>query len=397
MNAVYSHPLRARTPLRAPLALALATALGVAALPGLALAATYTVTSGGDSGDGTCDATCTLRDAIAAANANTGADTITFASNLSGDMILLDIAGKGNIAITDDLIIQGPGANRLAVSGGDVASSTDGGILNFSAYSTLTLAGITLTDGNTNGKGGALRTNAHNLTLSDVAIQNSHAQTFGGGVYMGSYGSATFTHSTLSGNSAISGGGFSSNYVTVALVDSTVSGNSAHAGGGFYARAGLTVSNSTISGNVANYLGGGFELNKFDATLTNSIVANNSANSGAEFFGTTQYGTNNVTANNTLIEGNYSIGGTFSGANNIFGQDPKLGPLTNNGGSTQTLALLPGSPAIDVGNNSTCETTDQRGVTRPYDGSNKGTAICDMGAFEVGFDDLDTIFANGFD
>ncbi|HSN00116.1 MAG TPA: hypothetical protein VLS52_03790, partial [Rudaea sp.] len=88
MNTMYSHPLRARTPLRAPLALALTAALGVAALPGLALANTYTVTSTGDAGSGTCAATCTLRDAVAAATS--GSDTVTFDSSLSGDTITLD-------------------------------------------------------------------------------------------------------------------------------------------------------------------------------------------------------------------------------------------------------------------------------------------------------------------
>jgi hypothetical protein len=53
--------------------------------------------------------------------------------------------------------------------------------------------------------------------------------------------------------------------------------------------------------------------------------------------------------------------------------------------------LLPGSPAIDTGDNSTCEIADQRGVTRP-DGKPGSGGICDMGAFEV-----DTIFANGFE
>lgn len=404
MNAVYSHPLHARAPMRSPLALALAAALGVAVMPGVAAATTYTVTSTGDAGNGTCSATCTLRDAVIAANLNPGADTITFASTLSGDTILLDIAGKGHIAITDSLTIQGPGANRLAVSGGDVASSQNGGILHFTASSsTLTVSGITLTNGNTSGNGGALNFAYFGiLNLTDVAIQNSHAQSFGGGIYKNS-GSLNIDHSTISGNSAGGfGGGFSINYPSVSLVDCTISGNSANGfGGGFYGRTGsnsLTIRNSTISGNSAGSTGGGFLLNKSNVVLTNSIVANNTAPTDAEFDGATQTATpTNVTANFSLIEGGYSVSGTFSGANNIFGQDPKLGPLTNNGGPTQTLALLPGSPAIDAGENSTCETTDQRGQSRPYDGDKNGSAICDMGAFEVNFIDLDTIFANGFD
>jgi CSLREA domain-containing protein len=401
VNKATLHLPGVRAPSRAPLALALTAALGVAVLPGLAQATTYLVATSGDAGDGSCDATCTLRDAVLAANANPGADTITFASTLSGDTILLDIAGKGNIKITDSLTIQGPGANLLTVSGGNATSSDSGGLVHVTTNSlTVSISGITLANGHTTGVGGALAAALGTVNLSGVAIQNSYAQMFGGGFDLPNGGAVNITHSTISGNSAgSSGGGFVTNYATVSLVDSTVTGNYAAAGGGgFYVRGALTVNNSTISGNSANGFGRGFWLAKFDGTLTNSIVANNANGGGDEFDATGQLGVpNNVTANNTLIEGSYSVSGTFSGANNILGQDPKLGPLTNNGGPTQTLALLPGSPAIDAGNNGTCETTDQRGVARPYDGDKNGSAICDMGAFEVGYDDLDTIFANGFD
>ncbi len=405
MNNATLHSPCARAPSRAPLALALAGTLGIAATPGLALANTYTVTSTGDAGTGTCTATCTLRDAVAAANANSGADTIAFASTLSGDTIVLDIAGKDHLAITDNLTIQGPGANLLTVSGGNVASSHKGGIFEFTGGS-LTVSGITLADGKSSDRGGALSFDYYGqLTLTRAAIQDCYAQSFGGGIYKNS-GTLSVAYSTISGNRAGNfGGGFSTNYAVTSLVDSTISGNSAGGfGGGIYGRmsgSGLTVINSTISGNSAGAEGGGFLLFRSNAALTNSIVANNTANYGAEFFaGTQSFVSSNVVANNTLIEGSYTFspsGGTFSGANNILGQDPKLGSLTNNGGPTQTLALLPGSPAIDAGNNGTCEANDQRGVARPYDGDQNGSAVCDMGAFEVGFDDLDTIFANGFD
>jgi CSLREA domain-containing protein len=395
MNAVHPQSLRTRAPSLAPLALALAAALGMTVLPGLAQATIYTVTSGGDSGDGTCAATCTLRDAVTAANANSGADTITFASTVSGDTVTLDIAGKDHIVITDNLTIQGPGANLLTVSGGNVASSHKGGILEFTAGS-LTVSGITLADGNTSDRGGALSFDYYGqLALSGVAIQDSHAQSFGGGVYKDS-GTLTVTRCTISGNSAGgSGGGFASNYATATIVDSTISGNSAGGfGGGFYVRAGLTINNSTINGNSASS-GGGFFITKFDGVLTNSIVANNTASGGAEFDGATQASvSSNITANYSLIKGSYTVSGTFSGSNNVLGQDPNLGPLADNGGPTQTLALLPGSPAIDAGSNGTCASNDQRGVTRPVDGNLNGTATCDMGAFEL---IADRIFYNGFD
>lgn len=403
MNTAGSKSIRARAPSRAPLAPALAAALGIVTLPGLAQATTYTVTAAGDAGNGTCAATCTLRDAVAAATS--GSDTVTFASTLSGDTITLDIAGKGHIAITHSLTIQGPGANLLTVSGGNVASSTDGGIFYDKVYvsgNSLTLSGITLASGNTVGKGGALSFAYGHLTLSRVAIRDNHAQVFGGGFYKGS-GTLNVNYSTISGNSADnSGGGFTANYPATSIINSTISGNSANgSGGGFYARANVTISNSTISGNTANSTGGGFWLSHVSATLTNSIVANNTAPSDAEFICTAQSnGASSVTATNTLIEGSYACtgGSTFTGSSsNILGQDPKLGTLAHYGGPTETLALLPGSPAIDKGNNGTCEATDQRGQSRPYDGDKNGSAICDMGAFEVNFIDLDRIFADGFD
>ena len=59
-----------------------------------------------------------------------------------------------------------------------------------------------------------------------------------------------------------------------------------------------------------------------------------------------------------------------------------LGGLADNGGNTLTHALLTGSPAIDAGNNATCEATDQRGFSRPIDGDGDTIAVCDMGAYE---------------
>jgi hypothetical protein len=383
---------------RAPLALALSVALGLTALPGLAGATTYTVTTANDSGSGSCapDNSCTtLRAAVVAATS--GSDTVTFASTLSGDTIVLS---NGHIVISHSLTIQGPGANLLTVSGG--AATSKGGIFYIGGGSySLTISGITLANGNAT-YGGALAVSGFqdNVTLDHVALMNNHANMGGGGFYTGR-NTVIVTHSTISGNSAGSfGGGFDSNYGTVSLIDSTVTGNSAGppnggSGGGIYSRGALTVNNSTISGNTS-IIGSGFELNAYSGTVTNSIV---SGNSNQQFQSTGQGRTPTLTISYSLINGSYFVGDgtTLSTSHLITGQDPKLGPLANNGGPTQTLALLPGSPAIDAGDNSTCETTDQRGVARPYDGDKNGSAICDMGAFEVGLDDLDTIFASGFD
>ena len=75
------------------------------------------------------------------------------------------------------------------------------------------------------------------------------------------------------------------------------------------------------------------------------------------------------------------ISGTTAG--NQLGTDPRLGPLADNGGPTLTHALLPGSPAIDAVTAGNCPAADQRGVSRPQDGTGDGVRACDIGAFEV--------------
>src|SRR5439155_22233245 len=73
----------------------------------------------------------------------------------------------------------------------------------------------------------------------------------------------------------------------------------------------------------------------------------------------------------------------LAGAGDLQKVDPKLGELADNGGPTQTHALLAGSPAIDAGDNASCPGTDQRGTARPVDGNSDGVAVCDIGAFEA--------------
>jgi hypothetical protein len=102
-------------------------------------------------------------------------------------------------------------------------------------------------------------------------------------------------------------------------------------------------------------------------SLKNTILAGNTSNN---CFGTI-----------TSLGHNLEDGATcaLSGQGDLSNTVPMLGPLANNGGPTQTLALLKGSPAINAGTNAGCPSSDQRGLPRPMLGT------CDIGAYEFGF------------
>jgi hypothetical protein len=135
------------------------------------------------------------------------------------------------------------------------------------------------------------------------------------------------------------------------VTNSTLTGNSAQYGGALYNKATLTVSSSTLSGNSAQYDGGGIYNTGDTLTVMSTIVAGNQDSNGQDIYGWTDPG----------------------GNHNLIGGNPLLAPLAWYGGPNQTMALLPGSPAIDSGAPNG-PVTDQRGVRRV------GTP--DIGAFE---------------
>ena len=182
----------------------------------------------------------------------------------------------------------------------------------------------------------------------------------GGGIYT-SFGSTTVSNSTLSGNTAqYQGGGIFHDSGPLTIVNSTLSGNTANnQGGGIYSRLGqLAVRHSTITGNQALGMnsdpvrpGGGVMrsgLAAYSTNLEHTIVAGNSG----QFSGDDLRGS--FTARYSLI--GIQTGETFivDNGGNLIGNpgspiNPLLGPLANNGGPTMTHALLAGSPAIDAG------------------------------------------------
>ena len=333
-------------------------------------AATFTVMNTNDSGSGS------LRQAILDANANPGADTIDFDTAgvfATPQTIMLT---SGQLEITDDLTISGTGAHRLTIAGSGAAFRI------FSVNSPAAIiSGLLITGGN-DPEGAGIR-NYGNLTLNNCTVDsNSGAQPLqpeGGGIY--NSGTLTINSSTISRNRAYAAAGVL-NHGTLTVTNSTFLENSAQFGGALYNDQTLTINNSTISDNRAG-TGGGIYTTGGTVTLLSTIVANNSAVSG--------HG-NDIQG--TVTSGHYCLvedpnGASISGANNITGVDPMLASPALNGGSTETIALLLGSPAIDNGKNPNGLADDQRGQPRTVNDLNVADAVdgdgTDIGAVESNF------------
>jgi len=281
----------------------------------------------------------------------------------------------------DATILEGPGRDR---------------VIAISANAVVNISGMTIARGvAADDYGGGIHNNG-SLNLSRAALIHNGR---GGG--LANFGGATLTDVTIDGNAAAGSGGGIYNAGTVMLERVTISGNSAgssgfQSGGGILSTGSLTLTNVTISGNSAMLYGGAIAQVGSFATLTNAtVVGNTSPSGGAIFNGGATMRLANVLMANAATIANCSGARIASFGHNMaddrscgFGSsgneaDLRLGPLQNNGGATQTHALLPLSPAIDAGDDSQCPDTDQRGAPRPADGNADGTRACDIGAYEA--------------
>ncbi len=343
------------------------------------------------------DGLTSLREAIAYANTFTSSSpTITFDPTVFATLKTITLSGA-QLGLTDTVepitinapaaglmisgnhasrvfeIYQGASANLngLTITGGNAGNYYGGGVY---AGGTVTLANCVVTGNSAGpGGGGVDSYTGGSVTLTNTTVSNNSSYN-GGGLFVGSGSSLTMMDCTVSGNTAASNGGGVDGFGTINLVNSTFSGNSASFTGGAIAigYSNATLTNLTISGNYAQSAGGGLYDYRATITLNNTIVAGNTKSGGVSDIA----GNSAVTGSNNLI-GTGGSDGLVNGSNgNQVGvAKPLLAPLGNYGGSTWTMALLPGSPAIDAGNNSQALTTaDQRGET--YVGN------VDIGAFE---------------
>ncbi|GIW42068.1 MAG: hypothetical protein KatS3mg076_2645 [Candidatus Binatia bacterium] len=310
-----------------------------------AFGADYVVTTTADFLDNT-DNQCSLREAIQ--EANDGPDTDCAGSPSNGDdTITFSVSGTIVLGSTLPDIADAGTAGKLTIDG---------------SGQTITISG--------NNSVLVMRVNSGaDLTLRNLSIAEGSAD-FGGGIR--NDGTLTIMSATLSGNVAgdfialVGGGGGIFNAGWASVINSTFSDNKGVRGAGILNVGTLTIINSTFSGNNAPTTGGGIR-NEGTLTLKNTIVANSP--SGGNCSGTITDGGGNLSWPDATCPG--------------INQDPTLGPLENNGGPTQTHALLAGSAAIDAVTDCTDTSgntisTDQRGISRPQPAGGQ----CDAGAYE---------------
>ena len=328
--------------------------------------------------------------------------------------VLDGIHTEAGILVSKNVIIQGKGPAETIVQANPNPDEALDRVFTIMSGVTATIRGMTIRYGNPKTEpesGGGVR-NEGTLTLENAVISENSGGA-GGGILTD--GTLTLVNSTVRNNEARgggdallecdTGGGIKIMAGDVTIINSTISENRARGkGGGIHVACNgvLQLVNSTISGNFTNNTGGGIYLNGV-GNLIQSTISSNNANSGGgiSFSGSGEKDlirgqlnfTNTIIASNTARLEKYGVPDCLMGdlgtiATNsgnwvgdgscspAFSGDPMLEPLADNGGDTQTHALLPGSPAVDALKLEDCiQKTDQRGEPR--------IGSCDIGAYEL--------------
>jgi hypothetical protein len=262
--------------------------------------------------------------------------------------------------------ITGGSKSNVLLSGCDVSgnfatSPTSGGGIRVTGIGNLSASDSKISDNS----GFGIETYALVLERSTVSGNG------GGGI---SLWKGKIDGSTISGNTGE--GGISSAVarpLLIKITNSTISGNSAGTGGGINGTHPLLLEHVTITANSASIAGGGLHFVD-KVTLKGTIIAGNTAPTGPDCFGAD--GAAARSSGTNLVEDTTSCTITPLGKSTLISADPLLGPLQNNGGTTDTHALLAGSPAIGVVTApALCRKPDQRGVAR--------SVPCDVGAYEA--------------
>lgn len=374
-------------------------------------AATFTVTTVLDEFDFPSGVNLSLREALRDASAAAGDDTVVFADALSGQTLLLNGQIALNLNSVDRVTVDASSLpSALTVSGGGTCRlfSVTG------SNGALSLVKLILTSGNgagggVNGTGGAILLNVVTLSLDRCTLINNATNvggavmnnggrviaddcTFaanrsetgqGGAIYQGASGSLMAQRCSFTGNSSVDNGGALYSSGTANLTQCSFVGNSGMSGGAVFnaMNSSLVINHCTITNNNSQNSAGGITCSYASLTLANSIVAGNNSLSGSAMdisnFGNSPFGASTVTRiGANLVQSSANNGNLASDTGpEAISLAPLLSPLGHYGGLTQTVALLPGSPARENSIGSSM-TSDQRGL--PIVGTP------DLGAYESG-------------
>jgi predicted outer membrane repeat protein len=341
-----------------------------------------------------------LRQMVSDNNALGGGNRVVFSNIVTGTITL----SGGELLVTRDVDIVGPGDKVLTVSGNNTSR-----VLHLT-NATVNISGLTVANGMASSGGGIFQ-DSGTLKMIRCAISNNYASSFGGGIAASGIvaladctilrnrgnssdgtgigqiaGSLTLTNCTFLQNSNPSGrgGALEVLYTAGAIINNcTFVSNNATFGGGLINYGIVAITNCTFIGNsdggIHNTAGA------TTATVRNTILAANTALGNGDCSG-------------IFISGGYNLIGAANGSTGWTGLadqvgstnapiDALLGPLQNNGGSTPTMAPLPSSPAVDKGN-SPGSATDQRGRARPFTNAVPPATLgdhSDIGAVELNF------------
>ena len=371
----------------------------------------FPVTKTADTSDGACDADCSLREAILAANAHPGADEVmlpagtymlSFAGAGTGNQGTLVIDDDGSAATTDDaLTLHGAGAATTIIQQTLFAK----GVMEIQiGLANVVIEDVTIRGGN-NTDGAGIITFSPTI-VQRVRMTDCHGNDDAGAIM--SFATLEVVHSVFEENTAIDDAGAVMTFAEATVRRSTFRHNTAaNDAGAIMSIANLTVENCTFSDNEAGTAapgtGKGGAILAFDVLnlRASTLTANHAGLSGGGLHTDVDVA-QSVQLEGDLVAGNmpndcsvqagtpaiHTLGHNLDGDGSCLpipatgdqtSATPGLGPLADNGGPTMTHALLAGSPALDAWT-AGCPgpDTDQRGAVRP-----QGTA-CDIGAYEFG-------------
>lgn len=295
-------------------------------------------------------ADCSLRGAIGLADSFATDEAISF---------------DPEVFRTDSVILLNSG---VLVVAGNGRLSIDGSAAPFITVNAQDLRGVF-----------EIRSGAH-LSVSDLTITGGNGVLQGGGAFF-SRGTLELVRVSLIGNRAGTGGAIFNSEGTLTIDNSTICNNRSSAGAisSLGTLASTTIKDSTICFNLSNFGGGIYQSSFATVSLENTIVANNTAGTGPDVLGTIFSAGFNLFSNSSGLV----VNGPATA--DQYDVDPLLDPTgpADHGGSSFTVALLKGSPAIDTGNSSSLE--DQRNETRPVDDPDSVDGagnLADVGSFE---------------